>query len=516
MSHWERIAGAFRSLSPSLFIAAVTVAAIQSLFAVGGDLVRSQMGTELDLALGPVVAVTATVLLLPLYVGLYAIVREESSVRSAIAVVRENYRKVFVADAFAVGFAIVTALAGAVIVLGAHTAVRYSEYAGGRVTPPFHLDAFGLLVLGATAGYWLGFLLTRFADVLVAFDERSPRTAWVGSLRYVRRRPLSFAGYALLVTLLLGLPKLVNVVLAESRVVGSLSSRLAIGMLVGGVGLALVAALHVSYFEGSVRPALGTDPVTISRRRLALVGIVLLSATAGTAVVRTADLAVDDGTPQPLPATASDGADVAIENTFSSNYRWVITYRNASAGETLRRSESVAVDYREREMRIKFFGDEGIRFMGGYFGEGIIAAQPTMNETAVRPEVLNERSLPGFSLVGRDAQETRLDDVDWRFVNETDDTYTYRIDDSDAILSSFRGGRRGTRGGLASDSRATLVVNRSSGYVDHVTYHLRSRETGNAYTYVDRFVDVGGDPVDRPATLGSPRWYEWLYDALYY
>lgn len=514
MSHRERLTVAFQSLSPWLFVVAFVVTLAQSLLGVAGAFLRAQIDPVLALVVGPIVALLVILLTLPLYVGLYAMVREESGPDSAVNAIRRNYRDVFLADAAAIAFALFAAVCGATLVLVLHTGVRFAQYAGGRVAPPLIRPIFYFLVAGALLGFWLGFLATRFADVLVAFDDRSPRSAWADSLRFVRRRPGAFAGYALVLTLLLGTPRVVGVALGQPASVDQLVVAIASAALVGTVALALVAAVHVAYFQGSVRPALAGERRGVPRRRFALAAMVVLAAVAGAVAVRTADVGVSGGEPQALPDDAAEAADVAIENTVSASHRQVGTVRNESADGSAEPFQVTAVDYEDRQLRIKLFGD-GEEYIGGYFAEGILA-----NHVTVTGEVSSDEwivyPIPGYGLTGGDSLETSLDDGDWQVTNETSSTLTYRLEDPEEVDAIVSDGRLGTRGGLAEESQATLVVDRSAGVVDRVTYTLHSRETGHAYRYVERYENVTSHDLERPETLGPRGPLEWAWDALYY
>jgi hypothetical protein len=289
----------------------------------------------------------------------------------------------------------------------------------------------------------------------------------------------------------------------------------AITSLVGGVSLALAAAVHVSYFQGSVRLPARDGTRSVPRRQLALAVLVIVAGIAGGAVVRTVDLAVTEPDPEPLPDDAAEATNVAIEKTDTASHRRTITISNESGGGDVRPYQLSAVDYTERQLRIRIHGDEG-EYVGGFMGEGVMANHLTVSETPVPRSEWIVYPYPGWGFVAGNEQPSLLDEADWQFHDETGETLTYRIDDPEAVDETLASGRPGSRGGFGVDTHAILVVDRSAGVVERVTYHLESRETGNAYTYVERYEDVRGDPVDRPDTLGTRRWYEWVYDALYY
>lgn len=532
MSLRRWVLAALDAIHPALFVVGIAVVLVQILL-FGGAVTLAAFALPVG---GPISFLSASivvfVLTAPLAVGLYVPVRERTatvgeSLRAAVDGIRRHYFEVLAATvaALAASVGIATVATAGSFVLA--TAVRYATYAMTDPGPPsahFATWSFPLLFGGFLT---VGALATRFADVWVAFGDGSARFGWRSSLAFVRREPVAFLGYVGVVAPLLGAGQVL--LLAFDSVDDGTSVALGAGLvvLVGSVGLVLASALHVTYFERTVDPAVRSAP---PRRpawgRLFAVALVLLAAVAGAGYVRTADLGADQGEVRPLPDDPEAAYAVAATNTAESSHRYVVESRNESdPNATFRTVERYGVDYEDRQMYLYIHGEDLV--LGGYFGEGTLATlnggttsapRSTSDPLAHQSANWSVSAVPGYGLVApSDHGDFEYDDVDWSIESTNESTVVYRVEAQDQILGSFSSkSYAGSTEPLADGSYLEVYVDREAAVVSGARFRLRSEETGNDFAYVARYEEVGAADLDRPDAIGPRTATEWIWDATYY
>lgn len=514
----DRVRAVDRSLTPRLFVGAFVIALVQAPMVALAALFWGH-APWLWLGLGFVPASAVVVLLavvtVPLFVGLYSQLRVETEADGFWSVARRHYADVFVTTAAGLGFAILAGLAGISVVLGIHTAVQFTTYAGGRIVPT---DQTAILVAAGAVGLlgsWIAFLATRFGDVLVAFEDRSPWSAWFDSLRYVRRQPRTFLGYCLATTVAAG-PYWIGFLLSTRAFTNNPAAAPLVVLTLGPIGIALAATTHVEFYRTSVRPALGGVPTGVPRRRIAVVAVTVLVVLGGTATVRTVDAGFSGTAPDPLPEEATDVPAVAVENTLTTSHRRVFERTNGTNEQQFRTRRVREIDYGDRQLlTTRASPSEDVR--PRVFNVEALTYVMFLKERPGGPMVLwpGIRS-SGYGNRAPESTNLSLGDAPWRLVAESKSTATFRIDDPGEIAPVLEERRIGYDEPLAEESRVTLVIDRDRGVVDRIAYEVRSRASGNRSTYVERYENVGTHDVRRPTWVGDRSLVDLTWDALYY
>lgn len=516
----------FRATHPALFFVGFAIAVVQVALSLGltvlGGVVPSIYAPLLPLAS----TVVVLLLTLPLAVGIYLPVRERTesvgeTLRVATDAVRRYYLRVLASKLAAFGAALGMAIGGTALSLVLHTVVRYGRYATGNPgTPNAWLATwtFPSLFVGFLVA---GILVTRFADVSTAFGDATPRAAWRSSAAFARREPLSFLGYAAVVTALLGPSQALPFAFASTEGVAVVVGLV---LVVGSVGLVLASALHVTYFERVVEPP-GTSASSSSVRwtRVAAVAVVLVAAVAGASYVRTTDLGSGQDEIQSLPDDPHAAYAVAANNTANANRRYVIQRRNESHSDgEYRTTDRAGIDYDDRQIYVYVHGEDVV--VGGYMEEGTYATLNSGRATGSLKTLSRDTgnwavtAAPMYGFVaGSGSNSIPPTTVDWAVASENESTIVYRTDDEDQILEALGPDwHAGATKPLSEDSYAEVYVDRERAIITRLRFHLHSLATGDNFTYVTRYEDVGTADLERPPGIGPREPLEWFWDVLFY
>jgi len=509
------------SLGVVLLTAAVFVVVISPLVETLGLLTNNVVVVTIVL-ISVVLVVT-----LPLLAALYVPLADRqngfvSVLRQSIQALRNQYRPLLVASAVSVGVALTAGIVAILVWYVLATVVRLSQYVltGSRLSGSMQI-LFELAV-AFPLGFWIGLLVTRFADVFVVLGNANPWIAWRSSLSFVRRHPLSFLGYATVTT---GLIILTNALILAIRglELDALFTQVPAILTVGTCGTLLIAAIHVAYFQGTVAdnaPRFESFR-TLSWKRIVVAVALLSVAVAGAGVIRVADLGVSDEAIESLPDDPEKAYAAAIENTAAANHRVIAHSRNLSADEPFGSMARWEVDYDDRQyyaylsnFSFSFMG-EGVsgRYMSGATNESFAAVLSSGEWHA-------ERIPLGVFVLDTDLIDNGLPDTTPApkvvTVNET--TIVYRHDRPEAVESAIRGERSfaGMAGGLTDNSSRVVVVDRERGVVKEVRTLYESNETGRTFEYRFRWEEVGTLDLERPDGLGPRHPMEWIWDAILY
>ncbi|MCU4800847.1 hypothetical protein OB920_10755 [Halobacteria archaeon HArc-gm2] len=531
MSLRQSVAPSIRAVHPALFLVGFAVVALQTALSFALAAVEATLspvyGPVLTLA-GPVAVLLLTA---PLAVGLYEPVRERTgdareTISSAIGAVRRYYLRVLTATLSAFAAAVALALAGTSLAFVLATVLRYGQYVTGDPGQPIAvLAVWGFPFLFAVF-LAAGLLVTRFADVFVAYGGERPRAAWQSSAGFARRRPLSFLGYALVTAVLLGTVLVLQFAFGQVDDATSVAAAIGVVVIVGTVGVTLASALHVTYFERTVRPALqAVPPVTVRWTRVATVAVVLVAAIAGAGYVRAVDAGAGQADMQELPDDPEAASAVAAANTRHANHRRIVLARNASEPDSeFRRISESAVDYDDRRVSVFYYGENPDQRVGSYYSEGTIAmpsgggsSRGTFGPVARERNGWTVVAMPGHALIDpAAAAPVPYAAEGWPVESSNESTIVYRIDDPSVIEAAAPNWHYGMHSGLAIGSYLRIVVDRDRGVVDRAYASLESRESFQTYEYEIRYSEVGTADVERPAEIGSRSPMEWFWDVLYY
>lgn len=508
----------------------VAVVLVQTALHVAVAVTSALAPPVLGTLFAPIGTLVVLALALPLSVAIYLPVAERTesmteTLRSATDALRDHYIGAALANAAAFAVAGGTAIGVALCYLVVATGVRYVRYMTGDPSPPDPTRIVLELRIVLSLSFVVAFLVTRFADVAVVFDEAAPGTAWRQSVAFVRQRPVSAAGYAGLMVILLGTAFAITT--ASPSDAPSLDSPggLAVALLASSLGVVAAGGIHAEYYRRTVRAETVTDHVpAIPWTRLALTGLVVLAGVTGAGYVRTVDAGTGQSPIAALPADSETAYPVAASNTVQSNHRRVVRMRNESAAnDTYRTIERSGVDWDDRQVYAYIHGSGSVA--GGYYAEGTLAILNGDAPEAGHPLPTPARQtgewsvlpVPGYGTVAQDGVGgVPAANVDWELAARNESTLVYRVDGEDEILAALWGSYPGSQRPLAAASDIEVVVDREAGVIDRARIHLRSRESGHAYTYRVRYEEVGTADVDRPAAIGDRGPIEWLWDAAYY
>lgn len=536
MSLPRSVRPATRAIHPSLFLVGLAVAVVQAFLFLGMAAVEASVSPVYAPLFDLVGRFAVLVLTMPLVVGVYEPVRErtvgiEETLRVAAGATRRRYTSILAANLAAFAVAVGVAMVGTSVAFVLATVVRYARYATGAPGQPVAVVAVWTFPLVFVVVLVAGLLTTRFADVFVAYGEESPRTAWRSSLAFARAEPRSFLGYAFVTVVLLGTGQLLPFAFGRTDAAVAVVAAIGLVAVVGAVGLVLASALHVTYFEGTVRPTMPSTPTGIRRlggatATVVTLAVVLVAAIGGAGYVRAADVGVDQAEIRSLPDDTRAAYGVAANNTRDANHRREVMVRNASdPGSERRIASRSAIDYDDRRVSIFHYGDEPNQRVGSFHGEGTIA-MPSGGagswRAAFGPVTRDRRgwtvvAMPGYAVTDpEDVAQVPNPGSDWTVSTVNESTIVYRVDRPDAVAAAVPGSYAGSRGGLAEDSVLVVTVDRERAVLDHARFRLRSRETGHAYDYEMRYSAVGTADLDRPDEIGRRAPLEWFWDVLYY
>ncbi|SFS03492.1 hypothetical protein SAMN05216559_2792 [Halomicrobium zhouii] len=531
MSLRRSVAPSLRATHPALFLVGFAVVALQSALSFALAAVEAPLSpvySPLFALGGPLVV---AVLTLPLAVGLYEPIREgtdgaRETLRAAVRAIRRRYWTVLAANLTALAVAAGVALAGTALAFVLGTALRYAQYATGDPGQPVAvLTVWGFPILFAVF-LAAGLPVTRFADVFATYEGEGPRAAWRPSAVFARRKPLSFLGYALATVVLLGTAQTLQYAFAQVDDVASLAAGIGAILAVGTVGFTLASALHVTYFERTVAPAVQAVPrVTTRWTRLAAVAVVLLAAVAGAGYVRAVDAGAGQAELQELPDDHEAAYAVAATNTREANHRRTVLARNATEPDSeWRKTSESAIDYDDRRASIFFYGEDPDVRVGSYHGEGTIA-MPSGGGSwrGTFGPVTRERNdwtviaMPGYAVSDpTDVAPVPKRGAAWSVAHSNASVLVYQSTTADDIRTAFSTSYAGMNGELANDSYLRVVVDRERGVVDTVRIRAHSLDSGNAYEYEMRYGAGETVDVERPEAIGSRSPLEWAWDVLYY
>ncbi|MFB6161590.1 MAG: hypothetical protein ABEJ61_10520 [Haloferacaceae archaeon] len=524
---------------PEVLLVGGVVAVLRGVVWAGVALAAPLVLPDVGRYLAPVAALVALVAVRPLSVGVYELVRRpapesaSASLGRAARTVRARYARVLAADA-AVGAGVALAAgATAVAWLVVSTGLRYARYAALDPGEPHAMAAVYATAGAATLGALAGSFALRFADAVAAFDGAGPPAACRASVRAARVHPRSLLGFAGLVTGSRATVGLVVGFLAAPATPGGTALARAAGVAAGTVVGTGVAAVHAAHYGSLVAPvaAEASDDASTTRAwprvRRALVVLLVVGLVVGAAAVRTADVR-----PRPEPSDSLPDADrprrvvaVAGTNTAARSHRTALLARNASApGAGYRPRVRSGVDYGDRQMYVHFAASDGDG-AGGYFAEGTYALVRGDGGWwaggAHRGGDWTTMPLPAWGTARPDppsrTESVPTPDADWRLVERNASTLVVRASGPAAVRAALEpAAYEGMAAPMAADSRVTAYVDRERGVLDRVTFHLHSRETGEALDYRLEYRDVGTTDVRRPAALGDRGPLELAWDLVYY
>lgn len=572
---------------PSVVAVGVTIALIQVLVGLLAWIIGVSVAPLVPELVGVTVASVAVTITLPLLVSLYGPLRADGAApdslagtaRTAGSAIRTHGPSVFAGTVVAEGVALGLGTAGWAVVFVLSTAVRWVRYQVASPHPPFPMEPFLVQFAGFVIALTAARLAVRFADLAIVVRGVRPRHAWRSSLEVVRSAPGAVLGYGVVVGTVAAIPGvLASLVSGVTRSIlrpmlrapppgvtvpgdstplsvslaGDLAG-VAVLVLLGGIALAAVAALHLSLYEqvvdargsgltgphaGDVAPGNGPGPSTgreggeyghgrpaitaPSRSGVLLALLVLLAAVGAAGAVRAADPRPVTEPELPLPADPGAALDAAVENTASASRRVRLRGRNESTENgSWRLLHRAGVDYHDRQLYVYFYGEDGHE-VGAYHAEGALA----MKNSGGRGGVLSGNAenwvllpLPGYIVAARGGNVGSFPatDLPWKVVRANDSSLVLRVDRGPLVRSAFDPyDLRGIGPDQHPDSYVRVVVDRRRGVLDRVEAHLHSRETGRAFSYVVEYTDVGTADVRRPAPLGARRPLEWFWDVLYY
>lgn len=520
----------FRALRPVIFLVGFGIVSVRAT----GFLIVTSVSENVPWIAGTVLErvgqASVLLLVLPLAVSIYGPVADRAdgvvpTLRRSWRAVRDWYWPVLVAGLTAAFVATVVGVVAVTAWTAIGTVARYLHYTGGDSSIPGIWRFSSELVVVFVGSFAAVFLLTRFADLFVAFEDESPARAWRASLAFARRKPVSFFGYATVIAVLLGTPRVLGIALESFRLLERYGISLVAVIVVETVGLVLASAIHVEYFRTTVEPTAVRQTVPdVPWRRIALVSIVLVSTAAGAGYVRSADLGSGQQPINQLPDDSRAAYLTAVNNTERANHRSTLLQRNNSEqGSEFTVYWRGAIDYDDRQAYSYFYDDDSNRRTGGYDSEGTLANPNwSISGRDSNPFVRQSgnwtvKAVPIYGVVARSFTGTIPRSAAYGNITAVNDsTIRYRIDDPEAVRAALGSGTyRAMNGDLTRESYLSVTVDRRRNVVDRMSFRLQN-DDGVDVSYVRRYEEVGTADVHRPEEIGPRSPMEWFWDVLYY
>lgn len=535
-----------------------------------GNVVK--IGLVLLVALVPPASV-----LLPLFSPvLYGVFRDEGprtsrdAIGSIVDEARDYAGSLFrgaIGAQFAAGL---IAVAGFALVFPAITAFQAYMQVGGLLTRSSPSNLLVVFVGVPLATRSLGTAFVRFYDVSILYGGERPRKAWRSSFRFTLARPRSLLGYWIVQTMLALLPlvvaflltRLVYLTIGTEPVNGVPAALLTFGggfLVLWVVSHGFRAAYHVTFYEKVVAPATtstGAEALSDtsllrrlfrSRRRVAMVTLLVSAALVGTTAVRVNDVQPGAAEYGDAPsatalndsATADELYDVAADRTAVADkrvHRTVYEAAGSEASETITSQQQFAFDHEHHQYEIVYrYPDQSGELettLDVYAADGTVAYRegPPSNPSDVRHAIGGRQAgewtvaaAPGYWLLDPQSQDSGglTASSGWHVVSRNESTVVLGMDDERRLVDAFR--QFSDARNYSAESHARAWIDRDSATIQRLAVRQRfsrlvgenGTETVDRWT-ITRFEGVGETDVRRPAGIGGQGPFEMLWDAVYY